>query len=74
MKEDLALLRDAIDKHFSDLGKYPDTLNGLVGAKYLRKIPVDPVTERANTWVVIAPQDPKLGGMYDVKRSAGQGA
>jgi general secretion pathway protein G len=72
LKETLKVVRDAIDKHFSDVGKYPDTLDDLVARKYLRNAPLDPVTGRADSWIVVAPADPNLGGIADV-RSGAQG-
>ena len=73
LKETLKVVRDAIDKHFSDTGKYPETLDDLVTRKYLRKAPVDPVTERADSWITVAPADPALGAIADV-RSGAQGS
>ncbi len=70
LKENLHIIRDAVDKYFADTGKYPDGIDALVKANYLRKLPVDPVTERSDTWIVIPPVDTKLGGVYDVKSGA----
>jgi general secretion pathway protein G len=67
LKEDLAQLRDAIDKHYGDHGRYPDTLDDLVSKKYLRRIPVDPITENAASWVAVPPEDAQKGGVYDVR-------
>jgi general secretion pathway protein G len=65
-QQNIATLRDAIDKFNADIGRYPEDLDELVVKKYLRQIPLDPVTEAAN-WVVIAPTDGALGNVYDVK-------
>lgn len=70
LHEDLYLLRDAIDKHLADKGRYPDTLDDLVTARYLRKIPRDPITDRTDTWVVAPPADPDLGAVFDVHSGA----
>ena len=70
LKETLKVVRDAIDKHFSDTGKYPDTLDDLVAKKYLRKAPIDPVTERADSWIIVAPADTALGAIADVRSGA----
>jgi general secretion pathway protein G len=70
LREDLFVMRDAIDKYFSDNGKYPDTLDDLVTKRYLRRIPVDPFTLSPHSWVVIAPPDTTLGAVYDVHTSA----
>ncbi|HJW24942.1 MAG TPA: prepilin-type N-terminal cleavage/methylation domain-containing protein [Rhodocyclaceae bacterium] len=70
LRSDLSTMRDAIDKFHGDRGKYPDTLEDLVGKGYLRSIPKDPITESATTWVVVPPEDPNQGGVYDVKSGA----
>ena len=70
LREDLFQLRDAIGKYYGDKGKYPESLETLAAEKYLRKVPVDPITESAATWVVVAPEDPQKGGVYDVKSGA----
>ena len=70
LKQDLAVMRDAIDKYHGDRGRYPDDLDELVNARYLRALPVDPITERADTWQLIAPPGDEAGAMYDVKSGA----
>lgn len=65
-QQNIATLRDAIDKFYADQGRYPEALDELVAKNYLRHIPLDPITEAAN-WDVIAPIDPSLGNVYDVK-------
>jgi general secretion pathway protein G len=70
MKENLWIMRDALDKYFSDVGKYPDQLQDLATKKYLRAVPIDPLTETSTTWRVIPPDDPEKGGVYDVKSGA----
>lgn len=67
LKENLYQMRDAIGKYYADKGKYPESIEALASDKYLRKVPVDPVTESAATWVVVPPEDPQKGGVYDVK-------
>jgi general secretion pathway protein G len=63
-------MREAIDKYYSDNGKYPNTLNDLVIKKYLRSIPPDPITESTQTWLVIPPAGALQVGVYDVKSGA----
>jgi general secretion pathway protein G len=70
LKENLYQLRDAIGKYHADRGKYPESLDALATDKYLRKVPLDPITESAATWVVVAPEDPQKGGVFDVKSGA----
>ena len=70
LKENLYQMRDAIGKYYADRGKYPESLQALASDKYLRSVPLDPVTDSATTWVVLAPEDPQKGGVYDVKSGA----
>lgn len=70
LRSDLNGMRDAIDKYYGDLGKYPLTLDDLVARKYLRGIPPDPVTGSNQTWIPVPPDDPSKGGVYDVKSGA----
>ena len=72
-RQNVATIRDAIDKFFGDQGKYPDSLDDLVSKRYLRQVPLDPVTEAAN-WVLIAPQDASLGAVFDVQPASSAGA
>lgn len=65
LRQDLNVMRDAIDKFYSDTGKYPSDLPELVEKRYLRAIPIDPLTESAETWVVVPPPD-STEGVYDV--------
>ncbi len=64
-RQNLATMRDAIDKFYADLGRYPDTLEELVARKYLRQVPMDPVAEVAS-WTIVAPADAAQGNVYDV--------
>ncbi len=52
LKENLYTLRDCIDQYYSDKDKYPDSLDDLVSAGYLRKLPVDPMSGKAD-WVTV---------------------
>jgi len=70
LKENLTLMRDALDKHYADAGSYPRTLDELVSKRYLRSIPRDPLTEATTTWLVVPPTDPQKGGVYDVHSGA----
>jgi general secretion pathway protein G len=51
LKEDLHVMRDAIDSYTNDKDKAPQALDDLVSAGYLKSIPVDPVTHSSDTWV-----------------------
>ena len=70
LKENLVVMRDALDKHYADAGKYPRSLEELVAKRYLRSIPADPFTQSPGTWVAVPPNDPQKGGIYDVRSAA----
>ena len=69
LKQDLQTMRQAIDDYYSDHGNYPSSIETLVDKRYLRAIPVDPVTESKDTWLMIAPPS-TLTGVYDIKSGA----
>jgi general secretion pathway protein G len=70
LRENLALMRDALDQHYADAGRYPERIEDLVAKRYLRALPVDPLTQRADTWVAVPPENPDKGGVYDVHSGA----
>jgi len=70
LREDLYRFRDLIDQYYADKGRYPESLDTLVSDKYLRRVPVDPITESTTSWQVVQPEDPQKGGVYDVKSGA----
>lgn len=70
LRENLHLMRDALDKYYGDNNRYPDTLAELVTRKYLRRIPPDPLTDSDKSWVVVAPVAPRKGGVADVRSGA----
>ena len=75
LRQDLATMREALDKYYGDTGQYPDALEDLTKKKYLRGIPRDPITDSDTTWVIIAPTNDVKGAVYDVKSGApGNGA
>lgn len=69
LKEDLFIMRDAIDDYYVDKGQYPRSLDVLVDERYLRAIPADPVTDSNKTWILIGlPQNPSV--VYDIRSGA----
>ncbi len=70
LRQDLNVMRDAIDKFYGDTGALPESLDELVTKKYLRAIPADPMTESAASWQTLPPPDSKKTGVYDVKSGA----
>jgi len=74
LKQDLSILREAIDKHYADLNEYPDTLPALVEKRYVRSVPVDPFTKLADTWTLIPSDDPDHAGIRDIHSGAAESA
>lgn len=64
LRQDLFTLRDVLDQHRADQGKYPPSLQALVSAGYLRAIPKDPFTQSQTTWQEMS--DAVEGGVIDV--------
>lgn len=64
-QQNLATLRDALDKFKADQGRYPNELGELVTKQYLRALPKDPVTE-TQAWVPLAHPTGLETGVYDV--------
>lgn len=52
LKEDLQHLRKSLEEYMTDRGVYPESLDDLVDAGYLREIPTDPITGSSETWEV----------------------
>lgn len=73
LKENLSITRKTIDQYFRDTGRYPNDLQELVTKRYLHALPVDPITESNGTWLPVAPSDPDMGRLYDL-RSGAQGS
>jgi general secretion pathway protein G len=75
LKEDLFRFRELIDQYYADKGKYPPSLESLVEAGYMRKLPADPITNGTDWKIVyeeVDPDNPTTAeqGVYDVHSSA----
>jgi general secretion pathway protein G len=71
LENNLNRLRSTIDEFYGDKGRYPDSLEQLVEMRYLRALPVDPVTESTTTWILIPPlKQSAQGKIYNVKSGA----
>lgn len=57
LKKDLHDMREAIDNFYADKQRNPADLNELV-PKYLKRIPVDPITNTADWEVIMETPDP----------------
>ncbi len=60
LKQNLRVMRDAIEQHYADKGHYPPSLQTLVEEEYLRAIPLDPITRSNDTWVEVLAEFPAL--------------
>ena len=73
LSENLWQMRRAIDQYGADKGKLPQSVSELVDAKYLREVPVDPITEKPE-WEEVQGKDPNSPdgntGLTDVKSLA----
>jgi general secretion pathway protein G len=77
LREDLHVLRDAIDAYTNDKNKAPQSLDDLVSSGYLKTIPIDPVTHSNATWVptiddTLQSVDQTDPGMTDVHSGSDQ--
>ena len=70
LQENLRTMRHVLDKFLADKGRYPRTLDELVEAGYLRAIPVDPVTESSQTWVIDLSRRQDRSGISNVHSGA----
>ena len=72
LKDNLALLRTAIDEYTFDRMMAPQTLDDLVSEGYINDVPVDPITKSNQTWVPIIEDslrfpDQTQSGIFDVQ-------
>ncbi len=70
LMQDLSVMRDALDQFYEDRGRYPETLIELADERYIRKVPVDPMTKSAESWILISRDDSGVTGIYDVQSGA----
>jgi len=53
LKDSLFTMRKLIQQYYTDKCKYPASLKALVDDGYLQKVPVDPMTDKDDTWVEV---------------------
>ena len=75
LKQNLFVLRQTIDQYFADKGYYPSSIDALVDENYLRKYPLDPMTNAEDWEEVPADSETSLdptqpAGIWDVKSRA----
>ena len=70
LKQSLSIMRGAIDKFYGDNDRYPSSIAELVTKKYIRAVPVDPITESTETWVTQSPNSDTSSAVFDIKSGA----
>ena len=76
LRTDLDTMRKGIDSYTYDKQKAPQTLDDLVQGGYLKALPVDPFTHRADTWMTggcdnyTSIDETQSGGICDVHSGA----
>ena len=63
---DMATIRAIVNQYTLDLGKRPQSLEEVVRAGYIKKIPADPLSGRTDTWVLEWSDDPKMPGIVGI--------
>lgn len=76
LRQDLFTLRQVISQYTLDKQKAPQSLDDVIGAGYLKVVPVDPMTGSAN-WTTeeedsLMAVDQEAPGIVDVKSSSNQ--
>ncbi|WP_244807778.1 type II secretion system protein [Caballeronia zhejiangensis] len=69
LHQNLAAMRDSIDRFRADQGRHPQSLDELVQKRYLREIPIDPVAGNRTAWTTEPPAD-GTPGVYNVRSGA----
>lgn len=67
LMDNLKNTRDVIDRFYGDNGRYPESLAELVEKRYLRALPYDPITQSTRTWIIIPPDPPAQGQVFDLQ-------
>jgi len=70
LKQSLGVMRIAIDKFYGDNDRYPESIAELVTKKYIRAVPVDPITDSTETWVTQAPNFDTVDSIFEIKSGA----
>ncbi len=70
LRSNLKVMREALGQYREDTGRWPPSLDDLVKSRYLREVPVDPITRESGTWVITRSVEPLSPGVADVKSGA----
>lgn len=77
LRQDLYVIRSAIDQYTLDKQKAPQSLQDVVSANYLKEIPEDPMTRSRDTWETVQEDslmaiDQQQPGIVDVHSGSQQ--
>ena len=70
LAENLRQTREALEQFNADRGRYPESLEELVGRRYLKALPVDPLLESSRYWRLVPPLPPAGGKVGDLHSAA----
>ena len=70
LKQNLVGMRTAIDQFYHDKARYPSSLGELATERYIRELPIDPVAQRTDTWVIVPAKTGSDKSVFDVKSGA----
>jgi general secretion pathway protein G len=70
LADNLRSTRAVIDQYCSDNGRYPDSLEQLVEKRYLPELPMDPVLESREGWIVEPPPEGEQGMVGNLRSGA----
>jgi general secretion pathway protein G len=71
IQQDLFAMRSLIGQYTLDKQKRPHSLDDLVVAGYLKDVPIDPTTERKDTWILECSNDPETPGIIAIAPTSG---
>lgn len=67
LRDNLRTVRLVLDHYQADHGRFPESLQELVDQRYLRSLPIDPLTGSADTWTLQPPPEGLEGKVYDLR-------
>ncbi|RBL82040.1 type II secretion system protein G [Streptomyces cavourensis] len=67
LRHNLAVVREALEGYRGDRDRDPESLEVLVQDRYLREVPLDPITGKRDSWILIPGPD---GGVGDLASGA----
>jgi len=73
LRKNIAALRESLDQYHADTGVWPASLQVLAERRYLRQVPIDPLTERNDTWkTTLSPpaNEQESSGIIDIHSGA----